>query len=87
MELNRITGELKRIKKDILENNHYRFLPYNNYYNKPTRFEESRKEYNRGLKNLDDFRDSNHNYDNDNSNNDNYSNDSDGVHNHDSDPQ
>ena len=87
MELNRITGELQRIKKDLEDDNNNKYLPHTYNPNPHTRFEESRKEYKRGLKNLEDFRNLNHNYNSDNSNNDNYSNDSDDVHNHDSDPQ
>jgi hypothetical protein len=69
MEVNKLKSEIERIKNDALENQN-RFLPHT--YN--TRYEGARSEYERGLRNIEDFR--NHNYDND-SNNNNNSNDSD----------
>jgi hypothetical protein len=72
MEVNRLHSELEMIKNNLDNNNKYEYSParcnnFNNYFSNsnpnstPTRYEGARLEYERGLRNIEDFRNHNHN--------------------------
>jgi hypothetical protein len=62
MEVNKIKNELEKIKNNALENQNRNYYRYPSLPNS-TRFigTEARKEYNRGLRKIEDF----HNHNND----------------------
>jgi predicted transcriptional regulator len=66
MEVNKLKNELEKIKNNALESRNQNYYSYNNsnrYVPPPThtRFPESRKEYSRALKNIENFRNLNRN--------------------------